>query len=64
VKNKDNWISCQEELPKEDVDVICYCVDFQVRVGRRTGSLWFIDCYSLPQEITHWQKLPSPPLLK
>ena len=56
-----NWVACKDALPKHETDVICYCLDFEVRVGRKTGNYWFIDGYSLPQDITHWQELPKPP---
>ena len=58
-----NWVACKDALPKHETDVICYCLDFEVRVGRKTGDFWFIDGYSLPQDITHWQELPEPPCL-
>ena len=58
-----NWVACKDALPKHETDVICYCLDFEVRVGRKTGDFWFIDGYSLPQDITHWQELPDPPCL-
>jgi len=58
-----NWVACKDALPKHETDVICYCLDFEVRVGRKTGGFWFIDGYSLPQDITHWQELPKPPYL-
>jgi len=57
------WVACKEALPKHETDVICYCLDFEVRVGRKTGDSWFIDGYSLPQDITHWQELPKSPCL-
>ena len=56
-----NWVACKDALPKQETDVICYCLDFEVRVGRKTGDYWFIDGYSLPQDITHWKELPKPP---
>ena len=58
-----NWVVCKDALPKHETDVICYCLDFGVRVGRKTGNFWFIDGYSSPQDITHWQELPEPPCL-
>jgi len=58
-----NWVACKDALPKHETDVICYCLDFGMRVGRKTGDFWFIDGYSLPQDITHWKELPKPPCL-
>lgn len=59
------WISVEERLPDDGVDVIVYtdrcggCVEYAYyRYGR---CEWFKNCILLRYNVTHWMPLPEPP---
>jgi len=56
---EDNWISVEDELPKEDSDVITVNTDGQVQQAFFGCSGWDGYVYK-NEEVTHWQPLPKP----
>ena len=59
----DNWISCEDELPKNDSSVLVWDSDVNdVSFGYCIDKKWYFNRDgSLDTGITHWQPLPNPP---
>lgn len=74
-RRSKGWISCEEQLPEENVLVLCYA---RSTTGEGNnyflgalahGEFWFLkvndighlSCPVLHWEVTHWMPLPEPP---
>ncbi len=56
------WIDVLDAKPPFDTDVLCWSLDFEVRVGRVTkDGDWHIDNYPKSVGIDYWMELPSSP---
>ena len=56
----NRWISCEDELPEENVRCIVYTEGGGYGISRRMGrNLEKWECFGL--QVTHWMPLPEPP---
>jgi hypothetical protein len=76
-KEKDEvskWISCEEKLPDDLVEVLYFAITNEgtreIMTGHRNNGNWTHCClfYStrilIDCKVTHWQPLPEPPIDK
>ncbi len=57
----DGWISVDDRLPSEDIDVIFYHPYLgMIIASMRDGVFWLLG-NELAEGITHWRELPTPP---
>lgn len=58
----NRWISVEDDLPEEDVSVICYMRIGEIVVMEYGGDGWYcgVTRYN-PRAVTHWMYLPEPP---
>ena len=54
-----NWISVEDELPKNLDDVLIHYADGRIEVGCRYSDGWLMERSWGP--VTHWMPLPEPP---
>ena len=63
--NVHRWISVEERLPEDGIDVIVYTDrcggNVEYAYYRYDICAWFKDCILLIYNVTHWMPLPEPP---
>ena len=63
--NVHRWISVEERLPEDGIDVIVYTDrcggNVEYAYYRHDICAWFKDCILLIYNVTHWMPLPAPP---
>ncbi len=66
----DNWVSVEDDLPKDDDDVLIFIDDGYTEknlssLGNFVNSEWLINGRNektiAGMTVTHWQPLPQPP---
>lgn len=60
-----NWISCDDKMPKENVDVIIYNQrrggQYDIFIAQWNGWKWVRTGQRTYKNVTHWMPLPTPP---
>ena len=62
--NQDKWISVEDSLPKENIDVLVHDATCLQYIATYTGEDYIFYCEDMQEfikTITHWQPLPNPP---
>lgn len=63
--NVHRWISVEERLPEDGIDVIVYTDrcggNVEYAYYRYDICAWFKDCILLIYNVTHWMPMPAPP---
>ncbi|HGB9406197.1 TPA: DUF551 domain-containing protein [Escherichia coli] len=59
----DGWISCSEQMPDNNHDVLFFDVWGYIRIGWFSADdrSWFTSDDGCRMEVTHWMPLPEPP---
>ena len=59
----DGWISCSDQMPDNNHDVLFFDVWGYIRIGWFSADdwSWFTSDDGCCMEVTHWMPLPEPP---
>lgn len=66
MSENNGWIKCADRLPNKCTQVLLYVDDYKyphITIGRlnTNGDVGHCDDF-LPDDVTHWQPLPQPPI--
>lgn len=58
------WISANERMPDDDVDVLLFGKGKGIKVGYHSEGTWYDHQHDHLRGVTHWMPLPKPPKKK
>ena len=58
---KDDWISVEDELPKDNTKCIVVGDGLSPQIGLWLNESWANHIDMITSRVTHWQPLPAPP---